>query len=79
MTTKLLAAALVLVALLALVGFTYGPARVPQWEYQIVTLPVTGDDKADAKKVGFDGREGWELVATERGGGRRTYIFKRPL
>lgn len=33
MTTKVLTAALCLVALLATFGFTYGPARVPQWEY----------------------------------------------
>lgn len=76
MTTKLLAAALVLVALLALVGFTYRPAAGARWEY--LTAPV-GDNAEEDRTLKDLGGGGWELVTVraDAQGGRVLY-FKRP-
>lgn len=79
MKTKLLTVALVLLAVLTLTGFTYRTPGAAKWEYQIVTFTVNPDDRVDSKKINSDGEQGWELIAVERDGTRRTYIFKRPL
>lgn len=77
MTTKLLAAALALVALLVLVGFTYRAPEPQRWEYRIFTSRVVLDDKAETADLNGEGLAGWELVAVEREGQRRTYFFRR--
>lgn len=78
MKNKLLAAALLLVSLLAFVGFTYRPAELVKWEYRVTTSRVILDDKAETVDLDGAGFGGWELVAVQSDGRSRTYFFKRP-
>lgn len=78
MKNKLLTVALLLVSLLAFVGFT---SRVPEsvkWEYRVVTIPADADDKYLTTDLNAAGFGGWELVAVENEGRGRRYFFKRP-
>jgi hypothetical protein len=71
---KKLSLFVVLLALVAL-GFTYqGGSR---WEYKVESLSVSEDGLDSSALTGL-GVQGWELVAVESNGRRRTYFFKRP-
>jgi hypothetical protein len=75
MKTKITLAAFALVALLALVGFTYQtqPAQ-PVWEYTVISLEPKLEDRF-LKELG---RGGWELVTITSDRDGKTFYFKRP-
>ncbi len=71
-----LAAAVLAVLLLAVLGFTYQQPAA-KWDYKAVTMPGDGGDKYDTDFLASNGSLGWELVTVERNGRDRTYFFKR--
>ena len=74
MKNKLFVVLLVALVLVA-AGFKY-QASEPKWEYKIEA--ATGGEQLEANYLTALGKQGWELVAVERGPRERTYFLKRP-
>jgi hypothetical protein len=73
MKKKLAAAGAALLLALCALGFTYQGQR---WEYKINSVSIS-EDELDSAYLSSFGGQGWELVAVENAGRRRTYFFKR--